>query len=976
MLATLLSHAATVRADDAFESASSVLVRRCLECHNARESRGGLDLTTHAGLLRGGESGEIVDRDDWQRSLLLMRLVDGEMPPPRQGVTRRLPDEEVAAVRAWLKAGSAWPQGRELSLYDRTNDQRAGLDWWSLQPVRRPPLPTLPALSGPLADWAQSPIDVFIARRLAKDGLSPAPPASRRELVRRAYFDLWGLPPTAEQVEAFIADGREDAYERLVDQLLASPHYGERWARHWLDVVRFAETCGYERDQLKPGIWRYRDWVIDALNDDMPYDKFVTWQLAGDEIDSPTLESVVATGLIRAGTWNDEPNDPQDYLYERLEDMVHTTTTAFLGLTVKCARCHDHKFDPIPQTDYYRVASFFWAGYLGQANLGGPDAKQLGFDAFGWTDRGPQPPPIHLLAAGERSRPAEEVAPGFLSCVPGLDQPLSSPPAGARTTTRRKQFADWITSRDNPLTPRVIVNRLWLHHFGEGIVRTPNNFGFKSDPPTHPELLDWLAAELLAGDWRLKRIHRQLMLSATYRQSSAHPRHDRNAQVDFANRTWWRYNRRRLDAESLRDAMLHASGALSKHQGGPSFYPQMHPEALEGLSRKEKGWTPSPLSERSRRSIYMMTKRQRLLPWMTAFDFCDTSRPCGKRDVTTVAPQALALLNNHFTHAQSEQLAQRVRDAAPDDLQRQLRLAWRHALSRDPAPDELRLAAEHVRRQANRFASAIPSEPESEDLPARSQLSLWLRADQGVELDDRGHVRFWRDAVAAAKPSGPGAFPHHASQADESRRPLWAKEAIGGQPAVRFRGDGEFLHLAGQVVSSPEFSVIAVVSDKGGTAGPREVISNWHFRGRSTSSVFLGTRGDNGVRFTDAFGQAGQIERPAEPFVFSAVAGNDHALTFQGRQQLASAGKLSPRDLGAPYVIGTQGNYGSEWWNGDLAELLVYDRALGAEDRDAVWKYLERRYGLATQSPPDPQLLALASLCHVLLNTNEFIYVD
>ncbi|MDP7291878.1 MAG: DUF1549 and DUF1553 domain-containing protein, partial [Verrucomicrobiota bacterium] len=665
-----------------------LIAKRCLECHNKRDLKGDINLTTEVGFTKGTENGRLA----------LELVTKGEMPPKVKGQQQKLPDAEIALLKRWVNAGVAWPSGRVLDPYESTTDVRGGRDWWSLQPVVRPAVPRL----------AKHPVDAFIAAKLAKESMVSAVRADRRTLVRRAYFDLTGLPPTPEQVEQFIRDPAPDAWSRLIDRLLASPRHGEHWARYWLDLVRFAETDGYERDKLKPNIWRYRDWVINAFNSDMPYTQFVAEQLAGDEVPNRTEQSVVATGMIRAGTWNDEPNDPNDYLYTRLEDMVHTTTSAFLGLTVKCARCHEHKFDPIPQNDYYRIASFFWAGHMGQANQGGPTTKALGYEAYGWTDKSSNPPPIRLLLNGERHKPGPEIAPGFLSAVNALDKPLAPPPPGSKTTQRRLQFARWITNEQNPLTARVMVNRLWLQHFGQGLVRSPNNFGFKGELPTHPGLLDWLASEFMrptvdAGPaWTLKRIHKLIMTSSTYRQRSVHPHETQYSQRDFLNRNLWKFNRRRISSESLRDAMLAVGGRLNMRMGGPSFYPGMSAEALEGLSRKAGDWKSSPADERSRRSIYMMTKRSRLLPLMTTFDFSDTTASCGQRDVTTVAPQALALLNNQFTHAQSEALAKRLAGHAAGTVE-QVKLAWQLAFGRNPSDGELGQAENHLHEQRQHF---------------------------------------------------------------------------------------------------------------------------------------------------------------------------------------------------------------------------------------------------------------------------------
>jgi hypothetical protein len=694
----LFASSAAFAAVDFEQSVGPLLTRRCLSCHHGPDARGGLDLSTSEGLRRGGGSGPAIGEEGGVRSLLLERVKSGEMPASSQGDPQPLPAEEVDVLRAWVAAGAPWPAGRVLDPYERTTEDRAGRDWWSLQPLRPGPPPELNA-----REPSHNPIDAFVLATLQRHQRTLSPPADRRVLMRRAMIDLVGIAPTFDQLEAFAADPAPDAYERLVDQLLSSPRYGERWGRYWLDLARYADTCGYERDQFKPNIWRYRDWVIEGLNADMPYDRFVTEQLAGDEVPWRSESSVIATGMLRAGTWNDEPNDPEDYRYERLEDFVHTTTSAFLGMTVKCARCHDHKFDPIRQSDYYRIASFFWAGYLGQANLGGPSKDELGYDVFGWTDRNPAPEPIRLLRAGQRLSPGDEVSPGFLSAIPALDQPLVPPPDGSRTTQRRLQFARWLLDPRHPLTARVFVNRLWQHHFGEAIVRTPNNFGRKSDPPTHPELLDWLAQELIRGEWQVKRLHRLIMTSRVYRQASTHPRHTQLEQEDYANRTWWHYPRRRLDAESLRDNLLAASGTLDLRMGGPSFFPRMSAEALEGLSRKGSDWQESPADQQGRRSVYMVNKRSRLLPMMTAFDFSDTTLTCAQRDVTTVAPQALAMLNNEFVHEQSERMAVRILEQAGVAREQQAELAWKAALARRPRPEELQSACEHLAQQLDHF---------------------------------------------------------------------------------------------------------------------------------------------------------------------------------------------------------------------------------------------------------------------------------
>ena len=689
-----------------------ILVKHCLECHNAQDASGGLVLSQRDAALRGGMNGVVIRPHDPNRSRLLQRIRANEMPPPRQGSQQRLTPTEVTALEEWIRSGAEWPEGRVLDLYEQTNDVRGGRDWWSFQPVVRPQVPDI----GRSTDHVANPVDAFILDALQRTHMEPAPRADRRTLIRRLYFDVLGIPPTSEQIEAFVDDPTEDTWERLIEQVLASPQYGERWARHWLDVVRFAETSGYERDQEKPFAWRYRDWVVSALNTNVPYDRFVQEQLAGDEIPDRSEQTVIATGFLRLGTWNDEPNDPEDYKYERLEDLVHATSTAFLGLTVKCARCHDHKFDPVPQRDYYRMAAVFWPGPIearDRSYLGGPSAEELGFaDVLGWTDLSPNPPPLHLLKKGDRHRPGPVVEPGPLSLFPALNREFEAPAAGAATSQRRLQLARWIIDPKNPLTARVMVNRLWLHHFGQGLVRSPDNFGFQGEPPTHPELLDWLASEFMDGGWDIKRLHRLILRSAAWQQASVHPEHAAYNERDAENRLWWRAERRRLDAESLRDAWLAASGELDPRIGGPSFKPTIDPAALEGLSRKADAWHASPPEEQRRRSLYIFTQRSLLPPLMTTFDLTDTTLPCGQRDATTAVPQALALLNNPFVHERSTALARRVRSTAGRDSSQQIESAWRQALGRSPEDDEAMLARHHLQAQQRRYAGSGVRDPD------------------------------------------------------------------------------------------------------------------------------------------------------------------------------------------------------------------------------------------------------------------------
>jgi hypothetical protein len=952
-----------------------LLIKRCVECHQGEDPAGGLLLTSREGLVAGGDSGDSVDLQSPSASYLLERIVSGEMPPQKQGRSQKLPETEIELFRRWVHEGVKWPANRFLDYFEHSNELRAGRDWWSLQPLVRPAVPTLSGRAQP-----DNPIDAFIGAELEKHNVKPAPRADRRTLIRRLYYDVIGLPPSEAAIRAFEKDKSPDAWSNLVDRLLQMPQYGERWARHWLDLARYADTSGYERDQEKTFAWKYRDWVVNAFNNDMPYDQFIVEQLAGDEIEDRTKESVIATGFLRLGTWNDEPNDRLDYQYERLEDLVHTTSSTFFALTVKCARCHSHKFDAITQTDYYRMASAFWAGPLltGSKQLGGPTAEQVGFeDVLAWTDTSPRPVPLHRLKNGERDQPLEEVVPASLSFVPELERTFSPSPEGATTSHRRLQLAEWITDPKHPLTSRVLVNRLWQHHFGKAIVRTPNNFGFLADPPTHPELLDWLASEFDAGGRRMKTIHKLILKSETWQQGFFHPRLNELEQIDSNNRLWWHAERRRLDAETLRDTLLEVTGELDLKQGGESFKASVSPEALEGLSRKSTAWQASPEELQNRRSVYMYLKRGLLPPMMTTFDLSEPTLSCGQRNVTIVPTQALVLLNNRFVHDRSEQLASVIRNSV-DGIPEQVKLAWSYVLKRQPTAVELQSSIEHVATQNRIFAEPERSVRLQHDREGVLQqtddsLVLNLKAENAVTADGK---RFAVESITDLSDHH-----HHARQSNPDARPTLIPNGMGNRQALYFNGSGQFMEIAGQVLDGPLCTIVCVVRDGDGS-GHRTLLSNWNGgAGNSTKSVFLGLTSENTVRFSDAFGAAGQVSKRAEPFILTAVNGPHSASVFQNGRLLKTANSLSDRRLDTAWVLGQQGNINGEFWKGHVAEIRVYDRALSDRELLKVETEVAEYYDilLHKEDAPkrmDPESLALASLCHVLMNSNEFLFVD
>ncbi len=575
---------------------------------------------------------------------------------------------------------------------------------WAFRPVRRPDVPAV----GDRAS-VRTPIDAFVLARLEKAGLRPAPPADRPTLLRRVYLDLIGLPPTPAEQRAFLADDSPDAFARVVDDLLARPQYGERWGRHWLDVARYAETNGYERDGAKPSAWRYRDYVIDSFNRDKPYNRFAIEQLAGDEVEGSNAETQIATTFLRLGTWDDEPADPAVDRYEQLDDVLGTTATAFLGLTLRCARCHDHKFEPFPQTDYYKMLAVFEPlkrPQDGRKDLDVPVGSPEELAAFRtnpkaaprgyvWKEEGPKPPVTHVLRRGDPKRPREEVGPGLPAVL--VRREPEPPRPTAKSTGRRLWLARWLASPDNPLTARVLVNRVWQGHFGRGLVPTANDFGTAGEPPTHPELLDWLAADFVAGGWRLKPLHRMIVLSNVYQMSASVP--EEAVRADPKGALLGRWRQRRLEAEAVRDSMLAVSGRLNLEQHGPGVYPTLARAVLEGQSRPGDGWGKSDERQQARRSVYVFVKRSLAVPELDLLDTPDTTSSCEARPVSTTAPQALTFLNGAFANEQAGHFAARLRREAGADPAAQVRWAFELALCRPPRDEELKASVAFLGRQ-------------------------------------------------------------------------------------------------------------------------------------------------------------------------------------------------------------------------------------------------------------------------------------
>jgi hypothetical protein len=795
--------------DKAFfeKEVAPILAANCMECHSADKAKGKLVLADRSGFQKGGRKGALVSADKPDESLLLRALSHDEalkMPPKT-----KLPQKEIDVLTRWVKAGAPWPEGvvvaaKEPKVRVITDEDR---NYWAYRPVKPPDVPAVKNKK-----WVSNPVDAFILAKLEEKGLTPAAPADRLALIRRATYDLTGLPPTPEEIDAFEHDKSPDAFEKLLDRLLASPQYGEKWGRHWLDLVRYAETNGYERDSAKPFAWRYRDYVIKSFNDDKPYDLFIKEQLAGDELPGAGSDAIIATGYYRLGIWDDEPADPEQARYDELDDFVTTTGQVFLGMTMNCARCHDHKIDPIPQKDYYRMVAFFRdVPRYSNANKPGPGSSVVDLSARlaeelkqrdarrveleGLTRKiedaaikkmspedqrdteGPlrervlslrlkdflapeeaaeykklkdeltalkkaaepdravalsipncfaRPPATTVMMRGNPHAPGAQVEPAFPSVLNFPAPKIDAPAKDAKSSGRRIVLADWVASKENPLTARVLVNRLWQHHFGRGIVATTNDFGKFGTGATHPELLDWLADDFVQGGWKIKRMHKLLMMSSAYNMSSK--ANGAALKLDPANSLFWRFNMRRLTAEEVRDSMLAVSGKLNLKMSGPSVYPPIPKEVLSGQSVPGQGWPVSKPEEAARRSVYVHVKRSLLVPILTQHDQADTDSSCAVRYTTTVATQALGMLNGQFSNEQAAALAERVRKEAPERLEMQVRLAIRLTTGRTAA-------AEEVNKDVAFIQTLQEKNKLGEEEALRSYCLLVLNANEFVYLD-------------------------------------------------------------------------------------------------------------------------------------------------------------------------------------------------------------------------------------------------
>jgi hypothetical protein len=652
-----------------------VLVNKCYECHSTKAAKvkGGLYLDSRAALLHGGDNGPAIVPGDPGKSLLIKALHHDEikMPPKEQ-----LSEQVIADFEQWIRNGAPDPRTTDGAAWKRLTFDDAK-DFWSFKPMQKSAPPTVKD-----SGWARTDVDRFIRAGLEAKDLKPVAEADPVSLLRRVYFDLIGLPPTPEEVDAFVKErtaNPQAALEAVVDRLLSSKHYGERWGRHWLDVARYGESNGNADNTPFPHAWRYRNYVIDSFNEDKPYNRFITEQIAGDLLPGAGAEkdrNLIATGFLALTSKPRAQNNP-DYRMDLIADQLDVTCRAVMAMTIVCARCHDHKFDPIPTKDYYSLAGIFessemMGGPAGQGKMGSPgELAKLSDSSLVMAVLDKRPTDAAICIRGDATKRGDIAPRGFLTAaVTPNTKPVNKAQSG------RLELAAWLTQPDHPLTSRVMVNRIWLHLFGQGLSRVPDNFGLHGEPPTHPELLDNLALQFVEDGWSIKKTIRRLVLTHAYQLGSSHD--DVNFKTDPDNNLWWRIPARRLEAEAIRDAMLAVSGKLITNPPTGSL--------ASGETIRKKVMTVS--TDQPYRSVYLGIVRNALPEALAIFDTADPSLIVGQREVTTVPTQALYLMNSPFVLTQAKAFAERLLSAPGEDEEARVERAFRLAVSRLPTTAE------------------------------------------------------------------------------------------------------------------------------------------------------------------------------------------------------------------------------------------------------------------------------------------------
>jgi mono/diheme cytochrome c family protein len=1044
------------------DPAIGILEQHCAKCHShaSGKSKGGLLLDSREALLAGGDTGPAIVPGKPEESLLIKAVQyhdeDLQMPPKGE----KLKEAEIAALVAWVKADAPWPQAKEVAgeaagVKRRTPGKFSEEDrqWWAFQPIRSPEPPVVKKAAA-----IRNPVDQFIQARLETEGLAPAPEASRQALIRRVSFDLTGLPPTPEEVAAFTADAAPDAYEKLVDRLLASPRYGERMARYWLDLVRYADGDGYRADDYRPHAWRYRDYVIRSLNSDKPYDRFVREQLAGDELYPDDPDALVATGYLRHGIYEWNARDVRGQWDTILNDLTDTTGDVFLGLGVQCARCHDHKFDPILQKDYYRLRAFFapiqpgdrpaasqaeiaahaekikvWEEktaalraelaqleqpYLDkaekiaverfpddiqamirkpadqreplEAQLAALAWRQVIYDwervdrsfkgadkekilslrrqlaelskdkpaplpiAFAAADVGPKAPPVTIPKRSNLG----DIEPGFLTILDPAPAKVAPLP---NSTGRRTALVNWLFAPENPLTARVVANRAWQQFFGKGLAANASDFGMLGEKPTHPELLDWLAHRFAADGWSMKKLHRLIVTSATYRQGGENPVAAQGKLKDPENRLLWRFVPRRLEAEQIRDAMLAVSGELLPTEGGPGATPDV-----------------------AQRTIYTRFMRNTRDALADVFDAPQWFTSTSSRDTTTTPVQSLFLANSAPMRTRGRAFAERLEKAHPGNMAAQVQLAYQLAYGRAPQAAELKAAQQFLQKQTALADKQRLASGQAVFIPGK----VPYRDGQGAYIEPEGSQTMFRVNESASMPID-GAFTIEAFIVPRTVAETGSLRTIAAKWSGDVKSGGWTLGITGQKSRRKPLTLALqmVGQHQDGQVREHPVFSDLSLQMNKPYFV--------AAAFTPA-----SATEPGNVFFALKDLSNDDEPLLTAVVQHDIVGGLANQE---PVTIGARSGKDRQSFHGLIDDVRLSRAALPAarmlftsesiaETTLGYWKFEalpdvfsdSSNHGRTLERPATPTVAqnlnasqaALADFCHALLNSSEFLYIE
>ncbi|HEY1170828.1 MAG TPA: DUF1553 domain-containing protein [Verrucomicrobiae bacterium] len=1033
-----------------------VLQGQCFECHShaGNKMKGGLVLDTLGGFITGGDSGPAIVVGKPEESLLIKAIkhTDDHLKMPAK--KPKLSEEEIQYLSDWIKLGAPWP-GSDLSkIKPRGKITDEDRQWWSFQPIKQPALPNVKDTA-----WSKNELDRFILARLEKENLKPASEAERGALIRRVTFDLTGLPPTPGEVDNFIHDTSPKAYENLIDRLLASPRYGERWARHWLDLVRYADSDGYRIDDYRPLSWQYRDYVIKSFNADKPYNLFVKEQLAGDELYPNNPDAIIATGFLRHWIYEYNNRDVRGQWTTILNDITDTTGDVFFGMSLQCARCHDHKYDPLLQKDYFRLQAFFapilpredivaatekdkkehaakmvaWetktaeirkeieeieAKYRPaaakkaiimfpdeiQAMIAKPVAereplehqlaelayrqvyyeydrmertikgedkdrylalkKQLAqFDkekpaplpvAYAATDMGPKAPPVFIPKKGK-----EPVEPGFLSVLdekPATIKPLASTP---NSTGRRATLAEWLTQPENPLTARVIVNRIWQYHFGKGLASSASDLGKLGEEPSHPELLDWMASQFVKDGWSLKKLHKSILMSATYRQSVTHPQMEVGKLKDPENKLYWRANVRRLDAEQIRDAIFSVTGELEDKAGGPGV-----------------------IASEPRRSIYTRIMRNTRDPLIDVFDAPLWFNSVSARDTTTTPVQSLLLINSQLMLQRAKAFAERLEKEGSADEARLVDYAFQLAYGRSPSPKETTAAVQFIKEQEERIDPVRAGSAKAAFLYDK----LPYRDGQAALMSPEGPQSRFEVPATGIMPTNEftiESFVLVRSVYENGSVRTIAANWMGSetQPGWSFGITGKASRR------KPQTLVLQLTGNKlDGKFGNEAIFSDQHIQFDKPYYVAASVK-------LAKDGKPGQVS-----FYVKDLSNDDEPLLIAKINHTITGGYASKQ----PFTIGGRTGQGQSFFDGLIDDVRLSNKALDVNQilftsetlnkhvvgywqfeakpdvfRDATGNGLDiRPSAVFAKTKVNVRKTALIDFCHILLNSNEFLYVE